>query len=86
MRGNPTPNKSAAPKIRNTTMVTTLIIANQYSNVPKFFTLMVLAYKIPTEKPAIHTHDGSPGNQYLQYIDPATTSLPITNTRHIQYV
>ena len=39
--GNPKPKTSAVPKIKNTTIVTTLIIANQNSIVPKFLILSV---------------------------------------------
>jgi len=66
MRGKPTPKRSIAPRIRNATMVTTLIIANQYSTEPKSSILNVLISARMTEKPAIQIHAGACGSQNLQ--------------------
>jgi hypothetical protein len=58
--------RSSAPRIRNATMVTTLIIANQYSMEPKFSMLSVFTRIRRVENPAIQIHAGAPGNQNLQ--------------------
>ena len=48
------------------TIVTTFSIANQYSNVPKFETLLAFTQMSATENPTIQIQDGTPGNQCLQ--------------------
>jgi len=40
------PSSKEAPKIKNRTIVTTFSIANQYSNVPKFETLLAFLFGI----------------------------------------
>jgi ABC-type phosphate transport system permease subunit len=52
-----------APRAMNNTMAVTLIIANQYSNVPKLLTERAFTYSRMTAKASDHIHTGVPGNQ-----------------------
>ena len=66
-------------------MATTLIIEHQYSATPNTSTLLALIHTSTAENPTIHTHAGTPGNQYAMYTATAVTSAPITKTTAAQY-
>ncbi len=59
------PKIIASPISRNTTMVTTLIIENQYSASPKPRTENALSTNISSRKAALQTMPETPGNQYF---------------------
>ena len=59
----PTPTISASPTTMKTTMATTLMSANQYSNSPNRLTGAVLMATNAAETPATQTHCGTSGNQ-----------------------
>ena len=50
-----------APRTMNSTIAVTLIIANQYSNVPKLLTERAFTYSRMKAKPSDHSHTGAPG-------------------------
>ena len=52
-----------APRMMNSTIAVTLIIANQYSNVPKLLTEREFTYSRMNAKPSDHIHTGTSGNQ-----------------------
>ncbi len=66
------------------TIATILIVENQYSTMPKIFTLSALTTIRAPENSTIQTHDGELGNQYCMYSATAVTSAPIASTIEAQ--
>ncbi|MNR12566.1 hypothetical protein D3C85_1289290 [compost metagenome] len=56
------------------------MVENQYSKVPKVFTLMALSTISTLENERIHIHSGTLANQYFMYIATAVTSVPTAST------
>ena len=53
----------AVPSTMNSTIAVTLIIANQYSNVPKLLTERAFTYSRMIAKASDHIQTGTSGNQ-----------------------
>ena len=57
------PRMLTAPRMMNSTIADTLIIANQYSNVPKLLTERAFTYSRMNAKASDQIHTGTAGNQ-----------------------
>src|SRR5437660_10949008 len=71
---------SPAPMTINAAMVTTLIMANQYSKRPKLPTLRELTSNSTMEKITTQIKADTVGNQYAMYVDAASNSSPTEDT------
>jgi len=78
--GLPEPNTTYTARMMKPTIAPILMVENQYSNVPKVFTLIALSTINTLENETIHTHSGTLANQYFMYIATAVTSVPTAST------
>ena len=62
----PRPARRVSPKTMKSKMATTLIMANQYSKLPKLPTLRAFTYSKAQAKPRIQSHFGVLGNHHWQ--------------------
>ena len=77
---------SAEPQIRmNATMAITLTRANQYSNSPKFFTLIRLVPDSTIMIRKAKSQDGTAGIQACRMSAPAMASTGMISTQNHQY-
>ncbi|MNP32953.1 hypothetical protein D3C76_1261600 [compost metagenome] len=89
-----TPDTSASGQKPNTArvqtpmkarMAMTLIRANQYSNSPKFFTLIRLVPDSTIMIRKANSHDGTPGKYACRISAPAMASTGMISTQNHQY-
>ncbi|MNJ23276.1 hypothetical protein D3C77_176570 [compost metagenome] len=66
-------------------IATTLIRANQYSNSPKFFTLIRLVHDSTIMIRKANSQDGTPGKYAWRMSAPAMASTGMINTQNHQY-